>query len=516
MGLTTTIAGIGHPDLGFFSFVWRRRTNRGYLTSAIALTTVLWTLFKILYPYPNVIFDSYNYVRAAALNWNFNAWPIGYSKFLQLFAFFSHSANLLVCLQYVFLESACLVFFFSWLFLFRPGRLITLGLFVLLFANPLLLYCCNYIISDPLFISLSLLWINQLLWVICRPRLYMVFTHALLLGIAFTVRYNALYYPFIAMLAFMLSRRPLWYKAAGIIIPFVLVAAFTEYTRTQVKAFTGEKQFSAFGSWKLANDALYIYARVLPGQPEGMPEKFRELDSMVRQYFLHTQGPVDILYNDFTSGSFFMYALNTPLVTYMEKHYGGGWPFLNTKKYWIVAPLYQSYALFLIRKYPGAFTRYFLLPNFLRYYAPPGEIFGSRVPFQLNESYGGPYLRKMLNITTIETKDSSIDLSVKILTVYQPIIAIGHFGFLFGLISFLFLRGYRRIGNPYNYCLLLIAVLWCCDLAFSVLSAGIVLRYQIFVMVPEIAFGLYFIEFVYRVFDKRIPLSISSKSVPFQ
>lgn len=509
MGLTTTIAGIGHPDLGFFSFVWRCRTNRGYLIGAIALTTVLWTLFKILYPHPNVIFDSYNYVRAAALNWNFNAWPIGYSKFLQLFAFFSHSANLLVCLQYVFLESACLVFFFSWLFLFRPGRFITWILFILLFANPLLLYCCNYIISDPLFIGLSLLWITQLLWIICQSRVYMIFTHALLLGMAFTVRYNALYYPFIAALAFVLSQRKIWYKVAGICLPLVMVWGFIQFTSNQVKAFSGEKQFSAFGSWKLANDALYIYARVLPDHPKDIPEKFRDLDSMVRLYFQHTNEPVDILYNDFTSGSYFMYALNSPLVTYMEKHYGGGWPFLNTKKYWMVAPLYQSYALFLIRKYPGAFSRYFLSPNFLRYYAPPGEIFGSRVPFELNESYGGPYLRKVLNITTIKTKASSVDLSIKILTIYPPIMAIGHFGFIFGLLGFLSLRGYRRIGNPYNYCVLLIAVLWCCDLAFSVLSAGIVLRYQIFVMVPELAFGSYFIEYVYRTFNKRMPVATS-------
>jgi len=488
------------------NFVWKERV---YLYCAIIATGILWTVFKLLYPYPQVIFDSYNYVRAAAHNLSFNAWPIGYSKFLQLYNLFSHSANLLVCLQYIFLEFTCLVFFYTWRYLFRPGKFITWLLFILLFTNPLLIYCCNYIISDPLFIGISLLWLTQLLWIICRPRPYMILTHALLLGLAFTVRYNALYYPFIAAIAFLLSRQRPWLKVAGICLPLLLVGSFVAYTSYNVGKFTGRRQFSAFGSWKLANDAIYMYAHVRPEKGEQIPEKFRVLDSMVRAYLANPGQPIDMLHNDFTSGSYFMYALNSPLVIYMENRSQREWPFLNTKQYWEVAPLYQSYALYLIRKYPITFMRHFLLPNFLRYYSPPGEIFGSSAPFYLHEAYGGPELRKVLRLTTIETKPSYIQLSEKILYVYPSLMAIAHFGFLFGLLGFLFLGAYRTIGKPYDNCVLLAAALWCCDLAFSLLSAGIVLRYQIFVMVPELAFGLYFIEFVYRNIDRRLPLALN-------
>jgi len=491
------------------NFIWSSRANRIYLFSAVAISLLLWYGFKRLYPYPNVIFDSYNYARAAALNWSFNSWPIGYSKFLQLFALFSHSANLLVFLQYMWVEGACLVFFFTWLYLFRPGKWIARVMFVLLFLDPLLLYCCNYIISDPLFIGLSLLWISQLLWILCRPRPYMIISHALLLGLAFTVRYNALYYPFVAALAFILCRQRPWFKIAGMGVPAALIAGFIYYTSIQVGREMGQRQFSAFGSWKLANDALYVYAHVTPDSASSVPEQYRSLDRRVRTWYQQNQGPVDLLYQDFTSGSYFMFAINSPLVQYMDSLYGGGWPFLNTKKYWAVAPLYQSYGAYLIRKYPTAFIRYFLWPNFLRYYAPPGEIFGSTVPFSLEESYGGPYLRKIFTLATIETKPTSIELSIKILRVYPLVMALGHFGFLLGLVAFLLSGGYRKIGKPINYCVLLIAALWCCDLAFSVLSAGIVLRYQIFVMVPELAFGLYFIEYVYRNLDRRLPMAVS-------
>jgi hypothetical protein len=426
-----------------------------------------------------------------------------------MFLHFSHSANLLVSLQYFFVEGTCLVFFFSWRTLFRPGRMITWLVFILFFANPLLLYCCNYLISDPIFIGLSLLWLTQLLWIICRPRPYMILTHALLLSIAFTIRYNALYYPIIGALAFVLSRQRLRLKLCGIGLPLLLIGCFVWYTSIEVGKATGQRQFSAFGSWKLANDALYIYSQVPRDEIEPVPVQFRVLDSITRSYLQDPLIPIDLSVNDFTSGSFFMYALNSPLVTYLRTQYGGDFYFLNTRRYWQVAPLYQSYAVFLIRKYPGAFARHFLWPNFLRYYTPPREIFGSLVSYQLIEEYGVPYMHQVFNLTTITPKPSSIQLSSSILKVYPIVMALIHFAFLFGLVSFFLTGMYRKIGHPYKYCILLIAALWVCDLGFSVLSAGVVLRYQLFMMFPELAFGVYFIEYVSWSLGKRAPLAVT-------
>jgi hypothetical protein len=465
---------------------------------ALALITVNWSLFKMLYPYPNLIFDSYNYIKAAALDLSINSWPIGYSKFLQVFNLFSRSANLLVTFQYLFVELSCLFFFFTWLYLFKPGKLITNFLFILLFLNPLLLYCSNYILSDALFIGLSVLWITQLFWIICRPRPYMIFTHALLLALAFTIRYNALYYPIVAALAFALSRQGLWLKVAGISLPLALLTWFIIFTSGQAAKVTGERQFSAFGSWKLANDALYGYAHVIPGNNDPVPEKFRELDSTVRRYFRVTANKGDLLEIDYTSGSYFMFSLSSPLVMYMNNKYDDDWPFLNTKKWLTVAPLYQSYGAYLIKKYPAAFSQYFLWPNFIRYSLPQSEIFGSDIPFNWHESYGGVYVRKLFDLKTISIKESAVNLSTTILFMYPALFAIIHLGFIFGWLGFLFCRGFSKLKRPWSYCILLVAVLWCCDFGFSIVSAGIVLRYQIFMIIMETAFGLYLIEYAYK------------------
>ena len=41
-------------------------------------------------------------------------------------------------------------------------------LFLFLFLNPLFLYCSNFIMSDPLFTTLSIGWLVQLIWLIQR------------------------------------------------------------------------------------------------------------------------------------------------------------------------------------------------------------------------------------------------------------------------------------------------------------------------------------------------------------
>ncbi len=131
-----------------------------------------------------------------------------------------------------------------------------------------------------------------------------------------------MYRPLVAALAFILTRQRTRLKMAGITLPVVLMGAFILYTSKQVAKVTGQGQISAFGSWKIANDALYAYAHVLPGNTDTVPEKFRALDNKVRRYFRTSRDRADILAPDFTSGSLYMFAIGTPLVGYMDSLYG--------------------------------------------------------------------------------------------------------------------------------------------------------------------------------------------------
>src|SRR5580692_2413497 len=94
-----------------------------YLLLGIGASIVQIFLFKLAYPFPDFISDSYNYIESAALHLNVNLWPIGYAKFLWLFHQITYSDTALVCFQYFFLEATLLYFFFSFLYLYNPSRL---------------------------------------------------------------------------------------------------------------------------------------------------------------------------------------------------------------------------------------------------------------------------------------------------------------------------------------------------------------------------------------------------------
>jgi hypothetical protein len=69
---------------------------------------------------------------------------------------------------------------------------------------------------------LSLLWVTQLIWIICRPKSYMIYVQAVLLFLVFTVRYNSLYYPLIASGVLLMCRLQIQYKIVGILLQFIL------------------------------------------------------------------------------------------------------------------------------------------------------------------------------------------------------------------------------------------------------------------------------------------------------
>ncbi|HEY4207779.1 MAG TPA: hypothetical protein VGM31_13230 [Puia sp.] len=496
----------------FADFIWYDPTNRRYLWSSLAISLVLLVLFKLIYPNPNLVMDSYYYLRAANTDADVNAWPIGYSKFLQLVGIFTHSPTALVCIQYIFLEGALLLLFFTLRFFFQMGRVSSLLLFVFFFVNPLLPYTANLIMADALFNGLSILWVTQLIWIIYRPKAHMIFTHALLLFITFTVRYNALYYPIVGAVAFILSRQRFGLKLAGIVLPALFVIGFITYTDGGMEQYCGVRQFSPFGGWKLANDALFVYAHVQSDGPGDMPARYQAVDAIVRKYFSDSHDPGDLMKPDVFHGSPFMFS--GPLMYYMTRLYGADTAlFINFQKWARMGPLYTDYGSYLIRKYPMAFTRWFLWPNIQRYFFPPREIYMTITPFYLRRDELGPEATRWFGLTTLTAPAKYINLRLRIMSAYPLMFFLIHMCFVLSLLGFLCNKGWSTVGRPYNYCLLAIMCFWLCDAAFSLTAAAIVMRYQILTIVLELSLSLYFLEYLYRQ-----AFSTSSKPLylPFQ
>jgi hypothetical protein len=497
-------------SVNFIQFIWGERRNRVYLWSAVSVSCVLLALFKFFYPYPNLVLDSYFYLKAAAANWDVNAWPIGYSKFLRLFGWFTHSPLVLVCWQYLFLEFCNALFFFTLLYFYRPGKVAANCLFVFLFLNPLWLYLSNLIMADALFTGLTIVWVVQLLWIIFRPRPYMIVTHAILLLVTFTIRYNALFYPLIGSLAFLLSRQRLWMKLAGIGLQIALIGCFVLYTNNRYEVLTGTRQFSPFGGWKIANDALFAYAHVHPAKGDSVPIKFRALDRMVRRYFDYTHDPGDLNRRDVFWGSSYMFNGYSPLMQYMARQGktdsgSGGFGFINSRPWAGVAPLYSAYGSWLMRKYPAAYIQYFVWPNAMQYIAPKLEIFEARTPFYLRPDDLGIAGRQWFGLTTLSVPPAYIDLRTQIISLYPIGGTLLQVCWVMGLVGFFWLRGWRKVSRAYLYTLLLVAALWLANLGFSIFAAVVVFRYLAFIFILLFGFTAVLIDLIYRL--EEAPLS---------
>lgn len=463
------------------------RGNMIYSICAGIITITLWMFLKNYYPYPNLTFDSYYYIEAAISNSDVSTWPVGYSKLIRLIGFFTHNSNAITTIQYLILQISFLLLFLTIRYLLYLNNFFYLVVFIFLFLNPLFLYASNHIMSDILFTALSMLWVVQLIWIAYRPKPYMVFTHAILLLVIFTVRYSALYYPIIAIAIFTISRQPWIWKLLGIGLMIILLEGFIQFTSNKMEIVTGSRQFSYTGGWKQANNALYMYEHTFMHDPSSVPANFRVIDSITKSYFTAPHAQVDLLeHMDATQGTWYTSFDPSPLRQYMKVSKSIDPACSDFKKLAYFGPFYNDYGNYLIQKYPLAFARYVIAPNIITYIYPIMEIFDTdKLAFSLMNSEFGQMAQKWFNLNTISVPENLILLRASILAPFGLIFTIIHILFFFSSVVFLLFKTYKRTSRIYNITLSLLTAICVINFLFIILVAPSVLRFQLTVFVLE-------------------------------
>lgn len=477
------------------------REARTYLTIAAAISILFFILFKHFYPYPNMVMDSYVYLKAAVLHWGANSYPIGYSKFLELFLFYSHSSVLLVWLQYLLLELSCALLFLTVAYFFKPAKLVQCILLAFLFCNPLFMFSSNFIMSDVLYTTFSILWLTQLIWIIGRPRPFMIWSNAILLLLAYATRYNSIYYPLLSSIFILLSSFKLRTKITAILLEIAFVGLFIQYTRIEMKGLTGIRQFSPAGGWHIANNALYMYSHIYLENKDPVPQKFQQLDSIVRTYFDHTKHTVGVLefsrINGF--GGYYLDDKTSPLFRYMYWKYGYDTDLISYKKWGPMGELCAEYGTHLVRHHPLDFLRYYALPNTVRYIFPPTEVFALYTPFFLRHDDFGDIAAHSLHLKTLTVSMNLINFRTSILSYYPIIFGLLNIFMVLAAIGFLFFRGYKKINKNILYILLCVTSLYFLNFLFSVTAASIVLRYELFVLIILFVFDVLLGAIIYNL-----------------
>lgn len=473
-------------SLDFKTWLWKNDENIRLLKLSALIVAISFVWLKIIYPYPNFMPpDSNSYIEAASRNQFINLWAIGYSKFLRLVSSFTTSHFALVLLQYVILQTSVLYFMFTMRYLVSPGKWAFRVLFAISIANPLLIHIANFVSTDALFATLSLIWFTQLLWIIYQPTKKVLFWHAVVVLLAFTVRYTAIYYPFlsiITILACPANRRQKYY---GLGLVALMVGAYLARTAYEYKIKTNTIQYSAFGGWQIASNALYGYAHAKPIPLEKVSIKLRSLHAIVNQHMESLNRMPPFLRPDNDVAVYYLWDFKSPLRIYMDKLYPKTSEEEFFYKWATLAPLYADYGSFLIKKYPAEYIQYYLWPNFLKYYAPPTQFMGV---YNIQNETVDSIIVKWFGWKNNKLPSLFNNREIQATAPFPILFATINIVFVLGFVSFTVLRGFKNCRSFHKRILWTVLAVWFVNMAFSVFVAPIELRYQIFPMVFTLGF----------------------------
>lgn len=478
----------------FKAWIWKDAENRLLLKFSVLAVVISFTWLKIVYPYPNFMPpDSNSYLRAAFSNQFINLWPIGYSKFVRLVSCFTNSHFVLVSLQYLLLQASLLYFLFSVRYWLSPGKWAFRALFAVSILNPLLIHIANFVATDSLFTTLSVVWFTQLLWIACRPTKKVIAWHAVIIVLAFMVRFTALYYPFISIAAILFYPVNRNLKFSGIALILLLIGLFGGSTAYEYKKRTDTVQYSAFGGWQIGSNALYAYAHAKPIPVEKVPAKFRALHAIVNKHMESLKRVPEVIRPDYEVAVYYLWDFKSPLRVYMNQRY----PKLSDDQFfykWAAfAPLFASYGRFLIKQYPKEYINYYLWPNFLKYYAPPAKFMSV---YNMKNETVEPIVVNWFGLKNNKLHTYFKNREIKVTAPFPVLFATINILFALGFLSFVMLGGYKNCTNYCKRILWITLLVWFVNMAFSVLTAPIELRYQIFPMIFTLAVAWQFMSYI--------------------
>lgn len=485
-------------SLSFKDFLFSTKQNRVILMIALALVIIQFFIFKYLYPFASYIHgDSFVYIDAAQRNMNVNIYPIGYSRFLRLFSVFTYSDTALAAFQYLCIQSSALFLLFTIFYFYAASKVMQFVLLTFMVLNPLFLHLANLVSSDCLFAALSMTWFALLLWIIHRPTTRIIIWQFVVLFIAFTIRYNALIYPFIVVVALGLSRLPLRKKIIGITAGIVLCGLFVCYTSYKYKQLTGYWQFSPFSGWLMANNAMYAYRYVDSIDRKPVPKKYRVLDNMIREYFDSTRDVKKFPVEAEVASTVYMWTPHMSLTKYQNAQFKKGRDTAASefKKWASMGPLYKEYGLYIIKQYPFHFARYFVWYNAQKYYAPPVEFLGeynSGMDFVTDRAQ--TWFR--YKTTTVKTRTGTNN--VWILSFYPILSGIINVLMFFGLLYYLLLKGWQY-NQLFNKIILMGATIWLLNAGFTIIASPAALRFQSFPVLLTTTFVLLLIDWMVQL-----------------
>ncbi|WPQ63324.1 hypothetical protein SIO70_00405 [Chitinophaga sancti] len=360
----------------------QRNANFGDRTYFVLISFFILTLevfiLKFIYPYPSFLFDSYFYLNNAISNGGNCVWPPGYSWFIRICGLITHNDLFLLMMQYYAYGAGALYFYFTLQKFLSLSKFVKGFIYVLLFINPVHLYLTNFIASDILFLGLTFIWFAQLTRLLFKVDLNLLIAHTIIIILCLSVRNQAMLYPIFSIGSIIFFKTPIKQKLIG--IPIIILAVFTyiQFISYQTEKAIGFRKYNITSGWQLANNMLLAYTLAPIKKEVNYPPGFKPLNNYVNKFPLTLKGKTKIFNTPMMAGIFILNYSFSPLAQYAVDHNPSDLHSMSPYKYIGIGKanvddLYKSYAVYLIKNYPGIYLNYYLIPNICQFLCPNVE-----------------------------------------------------------------------------------------------------------------------------------------------
>lgn len=315
---------------------------------------------KIYYPYPQTETDSGNYILSAATGKINGYRPYGYSGFMSFFHGLSADVRFLVTWQWFLTFISVTFFLFTVKFIFRSlPRVAFYILCLICILNPSVIFMDAYIMSDSLFVSLTLLFLTTCIWIIYSGGYVAMVANLLLLWWCMDTRYIGLMYAVFSagVLVWALWKRFRWLALASGLLPLLMLYLYRGNATDKMKEEYGVDTFSSFGGWQKANNGVAVLPYVKVDPNEITDPQIRAIHQIVRQY------PDSVFNTEAIIATSFMWVRNYPgkqcLAQYIQQSgtpYMKAWAYMGTQM--------ELYGDFLQSHYRAEYFKHYIIPNF--------------------------------------------------------------------------------------------------------------------------------------------------------
>ena len=344
---------------GFLSFLIDKEQRLDWALIGGLFIAIL-IFLKLYYPYPQTETDSGNYILSAVTGKINGYRPYGYSGFLSFFHGFSSDVQFVVTWQWFVTFISVTLILFSIKFIFRSlPKIAFYALAIIVILNPSVIFMDAYMMSDSLFVSLTLLFLTSCMWVIYNGSWLAMIGNLLLLWWCMDARYIGLFYPLFsaAVLVWALWSRFKWLSLASALLPLLMLYVYRSNTADKMKEEFGVETFSSFGGWQKANNGVAVLPYVKVDPNEITDPQVKAIHQLVRMF------PDSFFKTDDIMATSFMWTRNYPgkacLSQYIQQTgtpYMKAWAYLGTQM--------EAYGDFLQSHYRAEYFKYYIIPNF--------------------------------------------------------------------------------------------------------------------------------------------------------